>query len=156
MKVCFGAFHWYKKYVQKTYYRNCDCTGWDVTVWLHTASENLLGWSVRNNTTLHRFVIYKYKQMSVEQYTFHTFSALSISTFINLFTLLMRNHWAIALLVLLDVQNYQRKKKIIWLVLNLQDQGSSFGHPKRTFPGSKAGSRWPSFTLHVGSYPPPP
>lgn len=47
----------------------------------------------------------------------------------------------------------REEKKNIWLVLNLQqNQGSTFGHPKQTFCGSKTGSRWLSLTLHVGSY----
>lgn len=38
-------------------------------------------------------------------------------------------------------------------MLNLQqNQASTFRHPKQTHSGSKTGSRWPSFTLHVGSY----
>lgn len=45
------------------------------------------------------------------------------------------------------------QEKNIWLVLYLQqNQGSTFGHPKQTLSGSEKGSRWPSFTLHVGSY----
>lgn len=45
----------------------------------------------------------------------------------------------------------QKQKKtsgLSWIYNKIK----TIGHPKQTLRGSETGSRWPSFTLHVGSY----